>query len=82
VQTQSVMGQRLLFQQRTSELKQLVDIRKASSPLSSSIQRGDFSQLELEQYNKLNTATHRLIMKKPMITMWIALSLIALAALV
>ena len=60
-QTRSVMGQNRLFQQLTSELEQLVDIRNVSSPLSRSIQRGDFDPLELEQYNELNTATHRLV---------------------
>lgn len=60
-QTRAVMGQNRLFQQLTSELEQLVDIRNVSSPLSRSIQRGDFDPLELEQYNELNTATHRLV---------------------
>ena len=60
-QTRSVMGQNHLFQQLTAELEQLVDIRNVSSPLSRSIQRGDFDPLELEQYNELNTVTHRLV---------------------
>ena len=60
-QTRAVMGQNRLFQQLTSELEQLVDIRNVSSPLSRSIQRGKFDPLELEQYNELNTATHRLV---------------------
>jgi len=60
-QTRAVMGQNRLFQQLTGELEQLVDIRNVSSPLSRSIQRGDFDPLELEQYNELNTATHRLV---------------------
>ncbi len=60
-QTRSVMGQNRLFQQLTAELEQLVDIRNVSSPLSKSIQRGDFDPLELEQYNELNTVTHRLV---------------------
>ena len=60
-QTRAVMGQNRLFQQLTTELEQLVDIRNVSSPLSKSIQRGDFDPLELEQYNELNTVTHRLV---------------------
>jgi chemotaxis protein histidine kinase CheA len=59
--TRSVMGQNRLFLQLTNELEQLVDIRNVSSPLSRSIQRGDFDPLELEQYNELNTVTHRLV---------------------
>ena len=60
-QTRSVMGQNRLFQQLTAELEQLVDIRNVSSPLAKSMQRGDFDPLELEQYNELNTVTHRLV---------------------
>ncbi len=60
-QTRLVMGQNRLFQQLTAELEQLVDIRNVSSPLSRSVQRGDFDPLELEQYNELNTVTHRLV---------------------
>ena len=60
-QTRAVMGQNRLFQQLTTELEQLVDIRNVSSPLSKSMQRGDFDPLELEQYNELNTVTHRLV---------------------
>ena len=60
-QTRAVMGQNRLFQQLTAELEQLVDIRNVSSPLSKSMQRGDFDPLELEQYNELNTVTHRLV---------------------
>ncbi len=60
-QTRAVMGQNRLFQQLTAELEQLVDIRNVSSPLSRSMQRGDFDPLELEQYNELNTVTHRLV---------------------
>ncbi|MDG4549235.1 MAG: response regulator [Candidatus Contendobacter sp.] len=60
-QTRAVMAQNRLFQQLTAELEQLVDIRNVSSPLSRSIQRGDFDPLELEQYNELNTVTHRLV---------------------
>jgi chemotaxis protein histidine kinase CheA/CheY-like chemotaxis protein len=57
----AVMGQNRLFQQLTTELEQLIDIRNVSSPLSKSLQRGDFDPLELEQYNELNTLTHRLM---------------------
>ncbi len=60
-QTRAVMGQNRLFQQLTAELEQLVDIRNVSSPLSKSMQRSDFDPLELEQYNELNTVTHRLV---------------------
>ncbi len=60
-QTRSAMSQNRLFQQLTAELEQLVDIRNVSSPLSKSFQRGDFDPLELEQYNELNTITHRLV---------------------
>ncbi|TVR64600.1 MAG: response regulator [Candidatus Competibacteraceae bacterium] len=60
-QTRAVMGQNRLFQQLTAELEQLIDIRNVSSPLSKSLQRGDFDPLELEQYNELNTLTHRLV---------------------
>ena len=60
-QTRAVMGQNRLFQQLTAELEQLVDIRNVSSPLSKSVQRGDFDPLELEQYNELNTVTDRLV---------------------
>ncbi|MFO1424637.1 MAG: response regulator [Candidatus Competibacteraceae bacterium] len=60
-QTRAVMAQNRMFQQLTAELEQLVDIRNVSSPLSKSIQRGDFDPLELEQYNELNTVTHRLV---------------------
>ncbi len=60
-QTRAVMGQNRLFQQLTAELEQLVDVRNVSSPLSKSMQRGDFDPLELEQYNELNTVTHRLV---------------------
>lgn len=60
-QTRAMMGQNRLFQQLTAELEQLVDVRNVSSPLSGSMQRGDFDPLELEQYNELNTVTHRLV---------------------
>lgn len=60
-QTRAVMGQNRLFQHLTSELEQLIDVRNVSSPLSKSMQRGDFDPLELEQYNELNTVTHRLV---------------------
>jgi chemosensory pili system protein ChpA (sensor histidine kinase/response regulator) len=61
VQTKAVIGQNRQFQQLTSELEQLVDIRNVSSPLSRTMQRGDFDPLELEQYSELNTVTHRLV---------------------
>ena len=60
-QTRAVAAQNRLFQSLTAELEQLVDVRNVSSPLSKSIQRGDFDPLELEQYNELNTVTHRLV---------------------
>ncbi len=60
-QTRAVVGQNRLFQQLTAELEQLVDVRNVSSPLAKSMQRGDFDPLELEQYNELNTVTHRLV---------------------
>ncbi|MDZ7621949.1 MAG: response regulator [Candidatus Competibacteraceae bacterium] len=60
-QARAVMGQNRLFQHLTAELEQLVDIRNVSSPLSKSLLRGDFDPLELEQYNELNTLTHRLV---------------------
>ena len=41
-QTRAVAAQNRLFQSLTAELEQLVDVRNVSSPLSKSIQRGDF----------------------------------------
>ncbi|MDG4553057.1 MAG: response regulator [Candidatus Competibacter sp.] len=60
-QTRAVAVQNRLFQSLAAELEQLVDVRNVSSPLSKSMQRGDFDPLELEQYNELNTVTHRLV---------------------
>ncbi len=60
-QTRAVAAQNRLLQNLTAELEQLADIRSVSSPLSKSIQRGDFDPLELEQYNEFNTVTHRLV---------------------
>ena len=60
-QTRAVAAQNQLFQNLAAELEQLVDVRNVSSPLSKSMQRGDFDPLELEQYNELNTVTHRLV---------------------
>jgi len=60
-QAKAMLGQNRSLQQLTAELEQLVDVRNVSSPLSKSMQRGDFDPLELEQYNELNTVTHRLV---------------------
>jgi chemosensory pili system protein ChpA (sensor histidine kinase/response regulator) len=60
-QTKAVVAQNQLFQQLTADLEQLVDIRNVSSPLSRFARHGDFDPLELEQYNELNTVTHRLL---------------------
>lgn len=60
-QTKSMLTQNRSLQQLTTELEQLIDIRNVSSPLSKSMQRGDFDPLELEQYNELYTVTHRLL---------------------
>ena len=61
IQSRAVTTQNQLFQNLAAELEQLVDIRNVSSPLSRSMQRGDFDPLELEQYDELNTVTHRLV---------------------
>ncbi|HRX69890.1 MAG: response regulator [Gammaproteobacteria bacterium] len=60
-QTRTVAMQNRLLQNLTAELEQLADIRNVSSPLSKSIQRSGFDPLELEQYNEINTVTHRLV---------------------
>lgn len=60
-QTKSMLAQNRSLLQLTTELEQLIDIRNVSSPLSKSMQRGDFDPLELEQYNELYTVTHRLL---------------------
>ena len=60
-QTKAMLAQNRSLQQLTTELEQLIDVRNVSSPLSKSMQRGDFDPLELEQYNELNTVTHRLL---------------------
>jgi chemotaxis protein histidine kinase CheA len=60
-QTRAMLEQNRFSQQLTAELEQLVDVRNVSSPLSRSMRRGDFDPLELEQYNELNTVTHRLL---------------------
>lgn len=60
-QTKTMLAQNRTLQQLTNELEQLIDVRNVSSPLSKSMQRGDFDPLELEQYNELNTVTHRLL---------------------
>jgi chemosensory pili system protein ChpA (sensor histidine kinase/response regulator) len=58
----AVQEQNLAFQQLTAELEQLVDVRGISSPLAKvTTGKGDFDPLELEQYNELNTVTHRLL---------------------
>jgi chemosensory pili system protein ChpA (sensor histidine kinase/response regulator) len=59
--TQSVQRQNRLFQQLTAELEQLVEIQNLSSPLSRPLSASGFDPLELEQYNELNTVTHRLL---------------------
>jgi len=60
--SKSVQEQNLAFQQLTAELEQLVDVRGVSSPLAKATAgKGDFDPLELEQYNELNTVTHRLL---------------------
>jgi len=66
------MGKTACSQQLTAELEQLVDIRNVSSPLSKSMQRSDFDPLELEQYNELNTVTHRLVEAATDATNWAA----------
>ncbi|MCP5458865.1 MAG: response regulator [Gammaproteobacteria bacterium] len=59
----SVQEQNLAFQQLTAELEQLVDVRGITSPLTKITRpgKGNFDPLELEQYNELNTVTHRLL---------------------
>ncbi|NJN45170.1 MAG: response regulator [Candidatus Competibacteraceae bacterium] len=60
--SKAVQEQNLAFQQLTAELEQLVDVRGVSSPLAKpTTGKGDFDPLELEQYNELNTVTHRLL---------------------
>ncbi|MEZ5582098.1 MAG: Hpt domain-containing protein [Candidatus Competibacteraceae bacterium] len=60
--SKAVQEQNLAFQQLTAELEQLVDVRGVSSPLAKATTgKGDFDPLELEQYNELNTVTHRLL---------------------
>ena len=49
------------LQYLTAELEQLVDIRNVGSPMASTQRPGHFDPLELEQYNELNTVTHRLL---------------------
>ncbi len=60
-QNRLIVTQNRLLQQLASELEQLIDVRNVTSPLSRSMQRGDFDPLELEQYNELNTIIHRLV---------------------
>jgi chemosensory pili system protein ChpA (sensor histidine kinase/response regulator) len=61
-QAKAVQAQHQVFQRLTADLEQLVEIR-GIAPLRgrSDAGQGDFDALELEQYNELNTVTHRLL---------------------
>ena len=61
-QAKSMQAQHQVFQRLTADLEQLVEIR-GIAPFQgrSTAGQGDFDALELEQYNELNTVTHRLL---------------------
>lgn len=61
-QIRAVQSQHQVFQQLTADLEQLVEIR-GIAPFRAQVAAatGDFDPLELEQYNELNTVTHRLL---------------------
>ncbi len=61
-QIRAVQTQHQVFQQLTADLEQLVEIRGiAPLPGQQVTGVGNFDPLELEQYNELNTVTHRLL---------------------
>jgi chemosensory pili system protein ChpA (sensor histidine kinase/response regulator) len=61
-QIRAVQTQHQVFQQLTADLEQLVEIRGiAPLPGQQLAGVGTFDPLELEQYNELNTVTHRLL---------------------
>jgi chemotaxis protein histidine kinase CheA len=57
----AVQSQHQVFQQLTADLEQLVEIRGIAPFRDQVAAKGDFDPLELEQYNELNTVTHRLL---------------------
>ena len=60
-QARGVQAQHQVFQRLTADLEQLVEIRGIAPVQGRSAGKGDFDLLELEQYNELNTVTHRLL---------------------
>jgi len=60
-QMRAVQSQHQVFQQLTADLEQLVEIRGIAPFRDQVTAKGDFDPLELEQYNELNTVTHRLL---------------------
>ncbi|MGB4945962.1 MAG: response regulator [Candidatus Competibacter denitrificans] len=60
-QMRAVQSQHQVFQQLTADLEQLVEIRGIAPFRDQVAAKGDFDPLELEQYNELNTVTHRLL---------------------
>ncbi|HYP67213.1 MAG TPA: response regulator, partial [Thiobacillaceae bacterium] len=60
-QARTMQMQHQVFQQLSAELEQVVEIRGISPIQGQTTGKGDFDLLELEQYNELNTVTHRLL---------------------
>ena len=60
-QIRAVQAQHQVFQQLTADLEQLVEIRGIAPSQTKIASKNGFDPLELEQYNELNTVTHRLL---------------------
>ncbi len=60
-QARAVQAQHQVFQHLTADLEQLVEIRGIAPMQYRATGKGAFDLLELEQYNELNTVTHRLL---------------------
>lgn len=60
-QARAMQAQHQVFQQLTTDLEQLVEVRGIAPTPGRTSGKGDFDLLELEQYNELNTVTHRLL---------------------
>lgn len=54
-------AQNQLVRQLVSEIEQLVDIRGITAQTNESTQHSEFDALEMDQYSKLHTVTHRLL---------------------
>jgi len=60
-QARAVQMQHQVFQQLTADLENIVEIRGIASKIDQFAAQGNFDPLELEQYDELNTVTHRLL---------------------